>query len=177
MFNIMSRPPLYDQDAVQPMRDALIAVGFKQMITPKDVDEAINVNDDQTVLVMINSVCGCAAGSARPGVSLALQHSVIPDRLITGFAGQEREAVDKIRQYITGYPPSSPIIAMFKNGKLMYFMQRYNIEGRSAEEISSDLREAFDELCTKQGPSIPHDVFEKVTYAVQCGSKIPLYKA
>ncbi|HKB87904.1 MAG TPA: BrxA/BrxB family bacilliredoxin [Ignavibacteriaceae bacterium] len=177
MFNIMSRPPLYDQDAVQPMRDALIAVGFKQMITPKDVDEAINVNDDQTVLVMINSVCGCAAGSARPGVSLALQHSVIPDRLITGFAGQEREAVDKIRQYITGYPPSSPSIAMFKNGKLMYFMQRYNIEGRSAEEISSDLREAFDELCTKQGPSIPHDVFEKVTYAVQCGSKIPLYKA
>ena len=177
MFNIMSRPPLYDQDAVQPMRDALIAVGFKQMITPKDVDEAINVNDDQTVLVMINSVCGCAAGSARPGVSLALQHSVIPDRLITGFAGQEREAVDKIRQYITGYPPSSPSIAMFKNGKLMYFMQRYNIEGRSAEEISSDLREAFDELCTKQGPSIPHDVFEKVTYAVQSGSKIPLYKA
>ncbi len=176
MFNIMSRPPLYDQDAVQPMRDALIAVGFKEMITPKDVDDAINVNDDQMVLVMINSVCGCAAGSARPGVSLALQHNVIPDRLISGFAGQEREAVDKIRQYISGYPPSSPSIAMFKNGKLMYFMQRYNIEGRSAEEIASDLREAFDELCTKQGPSIPPEVFEKVTYAVQCGSKIPLYK-
>ncbi len=176
MFNIMSRPPLYDQDAVQPMRDALIAVGFKEMITPKDVDDAINVNDDQIVLVMINSVCGCAAGSARPGVSLALQHSVIPDRLITGFAGQEREAVDKIRQYIAGYPPSSPSIAIFKNGKLMYFMQRYNIEGRSAEEIASDLKDAFDELCTKQGPSIPPEVFEKVTYAVQCGSKIPLYK-
>ncbi len=176
MFNIMSRPPLYDQDAVQPMRDALIAVGFKEMITPKDVDDAINVNDDQVVLVMINSVCGCAAGSARPGVSLALQHNVIPDRLITGFAGQEREAVDRIRQYIKGYPPSSPSIAMFKNGQLVYFMQRYNIEGRSAEEISSDLREAFDELCTKQGPSIPPEVFEKVTYAVQCGSKIPLYK-
>ncbi len=176
MFNIMSRPPLYDQDAVQPMRDALIAVGFNELLTPKDVDDAINVNDDQIVLVMINSVCGCAAGSARPGVSLALQHNVIPDRLVTGFAGQEREAVDRIRQYIKGYPPSSPSIAIFKNGQLMYFMQRYNIEGRSADEIASDLREAFDELCTKQGPSIPKDVFEKVTYAVQCGSKIPLYK-
>jgi putative YphP/YqiW family bacilliredoxin len=176
MFNIMSRPPLYDQDAVQPMRDALIAVGFQELLTSKEVDDAINVNDDQTVLVMINSVCGCAAGSARPGVSLALQHNVIPDRLVTGFAGQERDAVERIRRYIAGYPPSSPSIAMFKNGKLMYFMQRYNIEGRSAQDIAADLREAFDELCTKQGPSIPADVFEKVTYAVQCGSKIPLYK-
>jgi putative YphP/YqiW family bacilliredoxin len=176
MFNIMSRPPLYDQDAVQPMRDALIAVGFKELLTTQDVDDAINVNDDQVVLVMINSVCGCAAGSARPGVSLSLQHNVIPDRLVTGFAGQEREAVDKVRQYIKGYPPSSPSIAIFKNGQLMYFMQRYNIEGRSAEDIASDLTEAFDELCTKQGPSIPPEVFEKVTYAVQCGSKIPLYK-
>ncbi len=176
MFNIMSRPPLYDQDAVQPMRDALIAVGFKELLTTQDVDDAINVNDDQVVLVMINSVCGCAAGSARPGVSLSLQHNVIPDRLVTGFAGQEREAVDRVRQYIKGYPPSSPSIAIFKNGQLMYFMQRYNIEGRSAEDIASDLREAFDELCTKQGPSISPEVFEKVTYAVQCGSKIPLYK-
>lgn len=176
MFNIMSRPPLYDQDAVQPMRDALIAVGFTELLSPQDVDDAINVQDDKTVLVMINSVCGCAAGSARPGISLALQHSVIPDRLVTGFAGQEREAVDKIRQYIGNFPPSSPSIAIFKNGKLLYFMQRYNIEGRSAAEIAEDLREAFDELCTKQGPSIPPEVFEKVTYAVQCGSKIPLYK-
>ncbi len=176
MFNIMSRPPLYDQDAVQPMRDALVAVGFKELLTSKDADEAINVNDDKTVLVMINSVCGCAAGSARPGVSLSLQHKVIPDKLVTGFAGQERDAVDRIRQYITGYPPSSPSIAMFKNGKLIYFMQRYNIEGRSGDEIAADLREAYDELCTKQGPSIPPDAFEKVTYAVQCGSKIPLYK-
>ncbi len=177
MFNIMSRPPLYDQDAVQPMRDALIAVGFTELLTSRDVDEAINVNDNQTVLVMINSVCGCAAGSARPGVSLSLQHRVIPDRLVTGFAGQEREAVDRIRQYIGNYPPSSPSIALFKNGKLLFFMQRYNIEGRSAGEIAGDLREAFDELCTKPGPSISPEVFEKVTYAVQCGSKIPLYKS
>ena len=176
MFNIMSRPPLYDQDAVQPMRDALIAIGFSELITSQDVDDAINVQDDKTVLVMVNSVCGCAAGSARPGVSLALQHTVIPDRLVTGFAGQERDAVDKVRQYIGNFPPSSPSIAIFKNGKLLYFMQRYNIEGRSAGEIASDLREAFNELCTKQGPSIPPEAYEKVTYAVQCGSKIPLYK-
>lgn len=176
MFNIMSRPPLYDQDAVQPMRDALIGVGFSELITSQDVDDAINVQDNQAVLVMINSVCGCAAGSARPGVSLALQNSIIPDKLVTGFAGQEREAVDRIRQYIGNYPPSSPSIALFKNGKLLYFMQRYNIEGRSADQIAEDLREAFNELCTKPGPSIPPEVFEKVTYAVQCGSKIPLYK-
>jgi putative YphP/YqiW family bacilliredoxin len=176
MFNIMSRPPLYDQDAVQPMRDALISVGFKELLSPQDVDESINVKDDQTVLVMINSVCGCAAGSARPGVSLALQHNVIPDRLVTGFAGQERDAVDKIRHYIGNFPPSSPGIAIFKNGKLLYFLQRYDIEGRSDSEIAAELREAFDELCTRQGPSIPSDVYDKVTYAVQCGSKIPLYK-
>lgn len=177
MFNIMSRPPLYDQDAVQPMRDALVAVGFSELLSAQDVDNAINVHDDQTVLVMINSVCGCAAGSARPGVSLALQNKLIPDRLVTGFAGQEREAVDRIRQYIGNFPPSSPSIAIFKNGKLLYFMQRYNIEGRSAGEIAEDLSEAFDELCDKPGPSIPSEAFEKVSYAVQCGSKIPLYKS
>ncbi|MEJ2505327.1 MAG: BrxA/BrxB family bacilliredoxin, partial [Ignavibacteriaceae bacterium] len=117
MFNIMSRPPMYDQNAVQPMRDALIAVGFKELLTSKDVDEAINVKNDKTVLVMINSVCGCAAGSARPGISLALQNNVIPDELYTGFAGQERDAVDKIRQHVEGFPPSSPSIALFENGK------------------------------------------------------------
>ncbi|MFN3694343.1 MAG: BrxA/BrxB family bacilliredoxin, partial [Ignavibacterium sp.] len=100
MFNIVSKPPMYDQQAVQPMRDELVAVGFTELLTPEDVNKAINVKDDKTVLVMINSVCGCAAGSARPGVSLALQNDIIPDKLYTGFAGQERDAVDRIRQYI-----------------------------------------------------------------------------
>src|SRR4030066_1181608 len=118
MFNIISRSPMYDQDAVQPMRDELIAVGFKELLTVKDVDEALLVNDNKTTLVMINSVCGCAAGSARPGISLALQHTTIPDKLYTGFAGMEREAVDRIRQYITNFPSSSPSIALFKNGEL-----------------------------------------------------------
>lgn len=176
MFNIMSRPPIYDQDSVQPMRDELIAVGFEELLTPKDVDENINVNDDKTVLVMINSVCGCAAGSARPGVSLALQNKVIPDKLVTGFAGQERDAVDRIRQYISEYPPSSPSAALFKNGKLLYFMQRYDIEGRSAEDIADELKSAFDEHCTKEGPSISPENFAKVLHAKACGSKIPKFK-
>ena len=177
MFNIISRPPMYDQDAVQPMRDELVAVGFEELLTPTAVDEAVNVKDDKTILIMINSVCGCAAGSARPGVSLALQNSVIPDKLYTGFAGQERDAVDKIRQLVgENYPPSSPSIALFKNGTLIYFMQRYEIEGRSAEEISDDLKEIFNEHCTGKGPSISPEQFAQVAYAKQCGSKIPLFK-
>lgn len=176
MFNIVNRPPIYDQDAVQPMRDELVAVGFTELLTPKEVDEAIKVNDDKTILVMINSVCGCAAGSARPGVSLALQHSVIPDKLYTVFAGQERDATDRVRQHIGNYPPSSPSIALFKNGELIYFMQRYDIEGRSAEQIAEDLKQTFDELCSNEGPSISPDNFAKVMHAKMCGSKIPLFK-
>jgi len=176
MFNIVSRPPMYDQDAVQPMRDELIAVGFTELLTPQQVDEAINVYDDKTVLVMINSVCGCAAGSARPGVSLALQNKIIPDRLYTVFAGQERDAVDKARSYITNYPPSSPSVALFRNGKLIYFMQRYDIEGYDAQHIADTLAEVFNQNCSASGPSIPAEQFEKVMYAKMCGSKIPLYK-
>src|SRR3989337_422973 len=135
MLNIISRPPMYDPEAVQHMRDELVAVGFTELLTPEEVDKAINVKDDKTVLVMVNSVCGCAAGSARPGVSLALQNNKIPDKLYTVFAGMEREAVDRARQYVTGFPPSSPSVALFKNGSLIYFMPRYEIEGRSHQEI------------------------------------------
>ncbi len=176
MFNIISRPPIYDQSAVQPMRDELIAVGFEELLSPEDVDKVITVKDDKVVLVMINSVCGCAAGSARPGVSLALQHSKIPDKLYTAFAGQERAAVDRVRQLIENYPPSSPSIAIFKNGSLIYFMPRLAIEGNSAEYIADILIEAFDKYCTAQGPSISPDNFSKIMYAKQCGSKIPLFK-
>jgi len=176
MFNITSRAPMYDQEAVQPMRDELIAVGFNQLFTVNDVEEALLVNDDKTALVMINSVCGCAAGSARPGVSLALQHKTIPDKLYTVFAGQERDAVDRVRLLIPNYPPSSPSVAIFKNGKLIYFMPRMEIEGRSPEQIANDLKEAFDELCSNQGPSVPPEHFANVMHAKSCGSKIPLYK-
>jgi len=176
MFNIVSRPPMYDQNAVQPMRDELIAVGFTELLTPEDVDKAINVKDDKTVLVMINSVCGCAAGSARPGVSLALQNEIIPDKLYTGFAGQERDAVDRIRQYIKGFPPSSPSVALFKNGELLYFMRRMDIEGYSAEQIAATLIQVFNKFCNAKGPSITPEQFAQIQYAKQCGSKIPLFK-
>ena len=176
MFNIVSRPPMYDQDAVQPMRDELVAVGFEELIKPEDVDKAINTKSDETVLVMINSVCGCAAGSARPGVSLALQNDKIPNKLFTGFAGQERTAVDRIRQLIGNYPPSSPSVALFKNGTLIYFMPRNAIEGNSAEYIANELKDVFNEFCSAEGPSISAENFAKVIYAKQCGSKIPLFK-
>jgi len=175
MFNILSRPPIYDQEAVQPMRDELVAVGFQELLSPKDVDEAINVNDDKTILIMINSVCGCAAGSARPGVSLALQNDVIPDKLYTGFAGQERDAVDRIRQLIGEYPPSSPSVGLFKNGKLIYFMQRYDIEGNGPETIANELINVFNEYCGRKGPSVTPEQFSQIMHAKMCGSKIPLF--
>jgi putative YphP/YqiW family bacilliredoxin len=176
MFNVMSRPPMYDPEAVQHMRDELLAVGFKELLTAKEVEEAVQVKDDKVVLVFINSVCGCAAGSARPAVSLALQNEKIPDSIYTVFAGQERDAVDKARSYVKGYPPSSPSIAMFKNGELIYFLQRYDIEGRNAKSIASDLVDAFNEVCAANGPSVSPEQYEQVVYAKSCGSKIPLFK-
>jgi len=166
---------MYDQNAVQPMRDELVAVGLEELLTAEQVEKALNINDDKTKLVMINSVCGCAAGSARPGVSLALQNKVIPDNLYTVFAGQEREAVEKVRSMITEYPPSSPCVALFKNGTLIYFMQRMDIEGHSPEEIANELVDNFNEYCKADGPSVSPEHFEKIMFAKQCGSKIPLY--
>jgi putative YphP/YqiW family bacilliredoxin len=157
------------------MRDALVAVGFEELLSERDVENVFNVRDDKTILVMINSVCGCAAGSARPGISLALQNNIIPDKLYTGFAGQEKDAVNRIRKQLDGYAPSSPCIALFKNGKPVYVMQRHQIEGRSAEEIANEWNEVFNEVCTNNGPSISPENFNKVKYAVSCGSKIPMF--
>lgn len=175
MLNTL-RPPLYDQESVQHMRDELVAVGFQEATTPEAVDDAILNNQGKTVFFVINSVCGCAAGSARPGVSLALQHDVIPDKYYTVFAGQERDAIDRLRSYIKGFPPSSPAAAMFKDGEIIYFMPRLEIEGRTASEISQDLMTTFERFCSAQGPSVPADEFEKILYAKMCGSKIPLNK-
>ena len=176
MLNVLSRPPLYDENAVQPMRDELIAVGFEELRTPEEVDKAIKIEDDQTVLLVVNSVCGCAAGGARPGVSLALQNSIIPDRLVTVFAGQDRDAVDRARSYVTGFQPSSPCAGLFKNGKLLYFMPRYEIEGFGPQQIAKKLTDVFEKNCTKQGPSISPESFSKVEQAIACGSKIPLFQ-
>lgn len=177
MFNINSNSPTYDPQAVQPMRDELIAAGFTEMLSPADVDSFINRKDDKTVLVMINSVCGCAAGSARPGVTLALQNKIIPDVLLTTFAGQDKTAVAALREkYLPGIPPSSPFIALFKNGEIVYMMQRFDIEGKTADMVAGELTEVFNEFCSRQGPSIPEEDYKNLVHAVSCGSKIPLAK-
>ena len=176
MFDINSSAPMYDQNAVQHMRDELVAVGFNELLSSEEVENAINTSDDKTTLVMINSVCGCAAGSARPGISQALQNEIIPDKLFTGFAGQEKEAVEKIRELVGGFPPSSPSIALFKNGEVIHFMQRHQIEGKMPEEISDYWREVFNKHCSNKGPSISPENFAEVMHAKSCGSKIPLFK-
>jgi putative YphP/YqiW family bacilliredoxin len=175
MFKMASQAPMYDQNAVQPMRDALIAVGFSELLSANDVEEAIDIEDNKTALVIVNSVCGCAAGSARPGISLALQNEIIPDKLFTGFAGQERDAVDKIRLQLDSFPPSSPSIALFKDGRVLHFMQRHQIEGRTGTEIANDWKEIFNQHCSNKGPSISAENFAEVNHAVACGSKIPLF--
>lgn len=170
-----NRPPMYDEDAVQPMRDELVAVGLKELRTPADVDKTLLVNDDKTVLVVVNSVCGCAAGGARPGVSLALQNDTIPDVLTTVFAGQDRDAVDRVRGLIKNFPPSSPSIALFKNGEVVQFIPRHEIEGYSPQQIAARLIDIFDSNCTAKGPSIKPEDYVKVQQAKACGSKIPLF--
>jgi len=177
MFEINSRGPIYDPNAVQPMRDELVAAGFTEMITASDVDTFMPAGKDETVLVMINSVCGCAAGSARPGVTLALQNKIIPDRILTVFAGQDRDAVDHLRQnYLQGIPPSSPYVAIFKNSEVVFLMQRFNIEGKTAGMVAAELTEAFNVHCTKEGPSVSTEMYEQILHAKACGSKIPLAK-
>jgi len=136
----------YDPAVVQPMRDELTRIGFRELRTPEEVDKVLSVPDG-TVLVVVNSVCGCAAGSARPGVRLALEGNNKPDRLATVFAGMELDAVERARSHFVGYPPSSPQIGLFKNGQLVRMLERQDIEGRSAEEVAGELRAAFDEHC------------------------------
>jgi putative YphP/YqiW family bacilliredoxin len=175
MFNIQSRPPIYDPAAVQPMRDELVYCGFEELTTPEKVDEVVGAKNDETVLVMINSVCGCAAGSARPGVTQAVQNDLIPDRIATIFAGQDRDAVDYFRQkYMADVVPSSPSMALLKNGEVLFSMPRLSIEGRYPDQIAEDLVNVFNKHTTKQGPSISKEKYDKLVHARACGSKIPL---
>ena len=174
---IQVRMPMYDEDAVQPMRDELIAYGFQEARTPEEVDRAIKESKG-TVLVVVNSVCGCAAGSARPGVGEALQSKIIPDHLYTVFAGQDREAVEQIRQvHLKDYAPSSPSMALFKDGKVVYMMERRMIEGRGPQQIAAELAKVFEQHGGKQGPSISPEDYAQVSHAVMCGSTIPLNRS
>ena len=137
---------LYPPEITEPCRQDLTTAGFTELKTPADVDMAVKSAPGTTLLV-VNSVCGCAAGMARPGVKLAVQHEKVPDRIATVFAGVDREATDRARSYMPGYPASSPSIALFKDGKLVYMMERWQIEGRGPQDIAFDLVEAFDQFC------------------------------
>lgn len=137
----------YMKDMVLPMREDLTRLGINELLTPEQVAEALESSKEGTTLLVINSVCGCAAGQCRPGIAKALQNEAKPDYLFTVFAGQEKEATAKAREYLAPYPPSSPSIALFKNGELAHFIQRHQIEDRSAEMIAADLVGAFEHYC------------------------------
>ncbi|MBS1732445.1 MAG: BrxA/BrxB family bacilliredoxin [Bacteroidetes bacterium] len=137
---------MYPEEIVIPMKEELTENGFTELLTPGDVENALA--GEGTTLVMINSVCGCSAGTARPGVLLAVANgSKRPDKLTTSFAGFDIDAVKKVREHLLPYPPSSPAIALFKDGKLVHFIERHNIEGRSAQMIAQNLMSAFDQYC------------------------------
>ena len=136
----------YPEMMVAPMRQDLVRVGFTEMSTPQDVDGVLGT-EKRTTLVAVNSICGCAAAMMRPAVYMAIQGEKRPEVLTTVFAGQDMEATDRVRDYIPGYPPSSPSVALFKDGELAYFMERHQIEGRRPEDIADDLRAAFEEHC------------------------------
>lgn len=138
---------MYPEMMVAPMRDELTRAGIKEARTAEEVDKA--VAQPGTTLLVVNSICGCAAGKMRPGVRLALQNATVPDRAITVFAGQDREATDRARSYFAGHPPTSPAIAILRDGKLVYLMQRSAIEINAAPAIAQELARAFDELCVK----------------------------
>ena len=137
---------MYPPELVQPMKDDLTSVGFEQMTNSVEVDQAINETSG-TMLVVVNSVCGCAAGNMRPGVKLSLHHDKKPTKLTTVFAGVDTDAVAQARKYFLPYPPSSPSIALFKDGKLVHFLERHHIEGGSAQMIAANLAAAYDEFC------------------------------
>lgn len=136
----------YDPRLVQPMREELTRLGIDEMRSTEDVERQLAASSG-TTLVVVNSVCGCAARNARPAVALALQHSAVPDRLTTVFAGQDLEATARAREYFTGYRPSSPQIALLKDGDLVFMLERHQIEGRDANAIARDLTDAFDRFC------------------------------
>jgi len=130
------------------MREELTRLGVQETRTPEEVDGLLTSNG--TIMMVINSMCGCAAGRARPGIALALRHPVLPNKVATVFAGGDIEATARVREYLKDYPPSSPSVALFRDGKVVYMLQRHQIENREAQHIARSLTEAFDEYCVKQ---------------------------
>ena len=140
---------MYPEFFIAPMREELTRLGVKELRTPDDVDTTVKAAGE-TVMVVVNSVCGCAAGKARPGVALALQHENKPDTVATVFAGADVEATERARSYFVGYPPSSPSIALMRDGKMLYMMDRHQIEYQEADTIARDLTAAFDKHCAAE---------------------------
>jgi putative YphP/YqiW family bacilliredoxin len=138
---------MYPELMLIPMREELTKAGVQELRTAADVDRA--AAQSGTTMIIVNSVCGCAAGRMRPAVRMALQNATRPDRIYSVFAGQDRDATERARSYFTGYPPSSPSIGILRDGKLVYMMQRHQIETREAPAIAADLESAFDQLCAK----------------------------
>lgn len=136
----------YPEIMIRPMREDLTRIGVEELRTSEAVDDAVK-NTRGTLMIVVNSVCGCAAGKARPGVALALQSEVRPDRVATVFAGADIEATERARGYFAPYPPSSPSIGILRDGALVYMMERYQIEGRGPEQIAAELKRAFDQVC------------------------------
>ncbi|HEX6160050.1 MAG TPA: BrxA/BrxB family bacilliredoxin [Thermoanaerobaculia bacterium] len=139
---------MYDEMMVEPMRRELTRLGIEETRTPAEVDAVLGERKG-TVLVVVNSVCGCAAGNARPAVAMAVENETKPDRMITVFAGNDREATQRAREYFVGYRPSSPSIALLKDGQVVKMLERWNIEGRNAHDIARELVQAFEEHCAK----------------------------
>jgi len=137
---------MYPEQFVRPMREELTSIGFREMRTPEEVD-AVLKNDKRTVLVVVNSICGCAAGKARPAVAKALSHSARPEILATVFAGQDPDATNQARSYFADHAPSSPSIALMRDGKVAFMLERRDIEGREASAIAEALTRAFDRFC------------------------------
>jgi putative YphP/YqiW family bacilliredoxin len=136
----------YPEEVIRPMREELTRLGVQELRTSEAVDETLK-DSKGTIMVVVNSICGCAAGKARPGIAMALQNEVRPDKVATVFAGGDIEATERARSYFTGFGPSSPSIGLLKDGQLVYMMERYQIEGRGPEQIAAELRQAFDKHC------------------------------
>lgn len=167
--------PLYDLEAVRYMWEELENIGVKSLRTTKEVEKVLK-NKKGTTLLVINSVCGCAAGHARPGVGLALQHNIIPDNMVTVFAGVDRDATEKAREFTPEFRPSSPSVALFKDGKLVYMLHRSQIEILDAQGVANDLIRAFDAFCSAKGPSVTWEKFQDNFSKPKCSSDIPKYQ-
>lgn len=142
----------YPEILIKPMRDELTQLGVQETRTPQEVDAA--VKQPGTVMVIVNSVCGCAAGKARPGIALALRNKVLPDRIVTVFAGADIDATEQARSHFKGYPPSSPSVGLLRDGELVFILQRHQIEGREAPQIAQELTAAFDRFCNKEKQAV-----------------------